>query len=131
MKNSINGPMKNAVIIVPIPTIVGTCMIFPPEIKNVAIPMRMHTMSVIIRTYRNLPFFQVFTIINATASYVETPKSAVIYKDAAMQFMITAIIRDAIRIAICGEGIRKTRSFSEYSAIYPSRNRLINVAIPI
>ena len=123
--------MKNAVIIVPMPTIVGIRISFPPDNKNVAMPIMIQTKSVIIRTYRNLPFFQVFTMIKATASYVETPRSAVIYKDAAMQFMITAIISETMRIAICGEGIRKTSSFREYSAIYPSKNKLIKVAIPM
>ena len=78
LKNSISGPMKNAVIIVPIPAIVGIAENDPPDARNSKQPVITQTMSVAILTYWNFPFFHVLQIIRATASYVDTPRSAVI-----------------------------------------------------
>ena len=82
-KKSISGPIKNAVIIVPAPTMAASPESLPPEARYSALPRHTQTRSVMIRLYLNFPFFHVYAIIREMASYVETPRFAVMYKDEA------------------------------------------------
>ena len=78
LKNSIRGPIKNAVIMVPTPAIVGIFLTCPPAVMKRITPRITQIRSEMILTYWNFPFFQVLQIIRAIASYVDTPRSAVI-----------------------------------------------------
>ncbi len=71
--------MKNAVIIVPTPAMVGIMDNELPASTNKTHPITTHTRSVQILMYLNLPSFHLDYITIVTASYVETPRSAVIY----------------------------------------------------
>ena len=77
LKYSISGPIKKAVIIVPIPTIVGTSFREPPPRRKITVPAITHTRSVAIRQNLNLESFHLYASTMATASYVDTPRSAV------------------------------------------------------
>lgn len=60
--------MKNAVMIVPIPTIVGISFIFPPPRRKTALPRITQIKSVQMRTYLNFPSFHFEENTIATAS---------------------------------------------------------------
>ena len=68
LKNSISGPIKNAVMMVPTPTIVGISLIAPPPSRKMPAPASTHTRSVPMRQYWNGASFHLPARAMATAS---------------------------------------------------------------
>ncbi len=77
LKNSIKDPIQRAVTIVPNPAIAKRASVVPLEIRQSVHPRAIHIRSVQIRMYLNEPRCHLFARISATASYGDTPISAV------------------------------------------------------
>lgn len=114
---SIKGPIKNAVTIVPIPTIAVRPVKPFVATKYRIVPIATQLKSVMILTYLNLPIFHVFAIITATASYGDTPRSATKYNEAEKQDITIPISRKSIRIPIDGSICILCKNSSVYCAI--------------
>ena len=98
--------MKSAVITVPTPTDPLIVSKFPPPITNKQIPIIIQTISVSMRSYLNFHIFHLLYITRATASYVETPRSAVIYKERERQIETMPTARKTTLIQREGRAIR-------------------------
>ena len=107
--------MQKAVKIVPKLTKALMLLAAPPPIKNIPMPAKMQRQSEIIRTVRNFPSFHLFEQISAIASYVETPISAVIYRDEPKQRRIKPKRKQTTRKETVGEGKSKIIKFCENS----------------
>ena len=107
--------MQNAVKIVPILTKALILLADPPPIKNIPIPIAMHSKSEEIRTIRNLPSFHFSEQTRAIASYVETPISAVMYREDPKQRAIKPQEKARIRMTIVGVGKSRSIMFCENS----------------
>lgn len=94
MKYSISGPMKKAVIRVPIP---GN--------RPVRVPMMTQSRSQPIRTKRK-GSFRLSDMTMGIASYTETPRLEVMYRDDAKHMTRTAMARNSIRRARVGVGAK-------------------------
>ncbi len=105
MKNSINGPMKKAVMSVPSP---GS----RPQSVPTMTQIRSHPM----RQKRN-GFLLLFEIMIGIASYTETPRSDVIYREEAKHITTTAISSINTRTIREGDGTRRLIVAWEKSAI--------------
>ena len=68
LKNEIKGPIKKAVIIVPIPTTPGICLIVNPAERHRIVPASTQTRSPVILQMENGSLFCFSDQINVTAS---------------------------------------------------------------
>lgn len=107
--------MQNAVKIVPILTKALILSADPPPSKYNPIPIAIQRKSEEIRTCWNLPSFHFSEQTSAIASYVETPISAIMYREDPKQRAIKPQEKAIIRMPIVGVGKSRNIMFCENS----------------